>query len=155
MDTVVLLLVELIGYVVISLTCCCFPNDGQAPQIFFPKTATGHRGLASSDTPLKELAMLPKLPSWSKGADSGSPILSSLGLTLGLVSFASVVTKTWLWLGWPQIILCWIDKPLQGLESARFNIPLDTVWVISGTIYMFCKELMTQFREDNTLVCTE
>jgi len=42
MDTVVLLLVELIGSVVISLTRCCLPNDeGPAPPpIFFPRTAT-------------------------------------------------------------------------------------------------------------------
>jgi len=41
LDTAVLLLVELIGSVVISLSRCCLPNDeGPGPQIFFPRTAT-------------------------------------------------------------------------------------------------------------------
>jgi len=32
----------LIGSVVISLGCCCLPNDeGPGPQIFFPRTSTG------------------------------------------------------------------------------------------------------------------
>ena len=36
LDTVVLLLVELIGSIVISLSSCCLPNDeGPGPQIFF------------------------------------------------------------------------------------------------------------------------
>jgi len=39
LDTVVLLLVELIGSVVISLTCCCLPNDEgpgpSSPKYFF------------------------------------------------------------------------------------------------------------------------
>jgi len=31
----------LIGFIVISLSRCCFPNDeGQAPKYFFPRTAT-------------------------------------------------------------------------------------------------------------------
>jgi len=32
----------LIGSIVISLSCCCLPNDeGPGPQIFFPRIATG------------------------------------------------------------------------------------------------------------------
>jgi len=42
LDTVVLLLVELIGSVVISLSRCCLPNDeGPGPPNIFPGTATG------------------------------------------------------------------------------------------------------------------
>ena len=41
LDTVVLLLVDVIGCIVISL--CCLPNDeGLGPQIFFPRTAPPH-----------------------------------------------------------------------------------------------------------------
>jgi len=42
LDTVVLLLAELIGSVVISLTRCCLPNDeGPDPRNISPRTATG------------------------------------------------------------------------------------------------------------------
>jgi len=40
LDTVVLLLVDVIGSLVISLSRCCLPNDeGPTPQLFFPRTA--------------------------------------------------------------------------------------------------------------------
>jgi len=43
LDTVVLLLVDVIGSIVISLSRCCLPNDeGASPppkKIFFPRTA--------------------------------------------------------------------------------------------------------------------
>jgi len=46
LDTVVLLLVELIGSIVISLSRCCLPNDeGPGPQIFFPRTAPDYSWL--------------------------------------------------------------------------------------------------------------
>jgi len=44
LDTVVLLLVELTGTVVISLSRCLLPNDEGSiylGQIIFPRTATG------------------------------------------------------------------------------------------------------------------
>ena len=45
LDTVVLLLVDVIGSIVISLNRCCLPNDeGPAPKIFFPRTAPEHVG---------------------------------------------------------------------------------------------------------------
>jgi len=46
LDTVVLLLVDAIGSIVISLSRCCLPNDEGPipPQIFFPRTAPDHRG---------------------------------------------------------------------------------------------------------------
>jgi len=28
--------------IVIPLSCCCLPNEGPGPQIFFPRTATAH-----------------------------------------------------------------------------------------------------------------
>jgi len=48
LDTVVLLLVELIGSIVISLkfrlaVVASQMMRGQAPQIFFPRTAPGHK----------------------------------------------------------------------------------------------------------------
>jgi len=40
LDTVVLLLVDAIGSIVISLSRCCLPKDEEpAPQIFLPRTA--------------------------------------------------------------------------------------------------------------------
>jgi len=42
LDTVVLLLVELISSIVISLSRCCLPNDeGPGPPNIFPRTAPG------------------------------------------------------------------------------------------------------------------
>jgi len=43
LDTVVLLLVDVIGSIVISLSHCCLPNDeGPGAQIFFPRTAPAY-----------------------------------------------------------------------------------------------------------------
>ena len=45
LDTLVLLLVELIGSVIISLISYCLSNDEvPGPQIFFPRTATWRAG---------------------------------------------------------------------------------------------------------------
>ena len=44
LDTVVLLLVDVIGSIVISLSSCCLPNDERpGPQIYFPRAAPGCR----------------------------------------------------------------------------------------------------------------
>ena len=43
LDTVVLLLVDVIGSIVISLSRCCLPNDeGPGPPNIFPRTAPAH-----------------------------------------------------------------------------------------------------------------
>jgi len=52
LDTVVLLLVELTGSIVISLS---LPNDeGPGPQIFFPRTATGRTGIVRDSMRAKD-----------------------------------------------------------------------------------------------------
>ena len=44
LDTVVLLLVDVTGSIVISLSHCCLTNDeGPGPKIFFPRTAPVRR----------------------------------------------------------------------------------------------------------------